>query len=202
MVSVERSWAKVPVLVLISGTGTNMEGLVRYSLADPNCPYAVSKVIADRPCIGLERAARLGITAIEFQRRDPEFNEKLLKAAADQDVIVLAGYLSILPSAFIKAHKGRIINIHPSLLPRYGGKGMYGLKVHQAVIASADQESGCTVHLVDEGVDTGEILLQRKVAVLPGDTAQILRERILPLEHDCLVEGLLGLVADIKNKQR
>ena len=178
MVSVERSWAKVPVLVLISGTGTNMEGLVRYSLADPNCPYAVSKVIADRPCIGLERAARLGITAIEFQRRDPEFNEKLQKAAADQDVIVLAGYLSILPSAFIKAHKGRIINIHPSLLPAFTG-----LHTHQRAIDAGCKFAGATVHRVTAELDVGPILEQAVVPVLPGDSAQLLAERVLVQEH-------------------
>lgn len=202
MLSVEPYDAKVRIMVLISGTGTNLEALIDYGQANPDCPYQVTMVVSDRPCAGLVRAAQAGIKTIELDRRDPEFNKKLQGEAADQDFIVLAGYLSILPAEFILAHQGRIINIHPSLLPKYGGDGMYGLKVHQAVLDAGDTESGCTVHLVDDGIDTGAILVQRKVAVCPGDTARDLRDRILPFEHDCIVEGLLGLIAEFKNKQR
>ena len=194
--------SKARVLVLISGTGSNMEALIEYSRLNQDCPYQVTKVVSDRPCRGIETATKRGVKAIALDRRDPDFEQMLLGEARDHDLIVLAGYLSILEPAFIAAHRGRIINIHPALLPRHGGSGMYGLKVHQAVLADGDTESGCTVHLVEECVDSGEILLQRKVSVRPFDTALDLRDRILPLEHDCIVQGLLELIDRLKNKGR
>lgn len=201
MPHIEGNTSKARVLVLISGTGSNLEALIEYSRLNPDCPYRVTKVVADRPCRGLEKAAKSGIKAIALDRRDPEFGPRLLEEAKDQDFIVLAGYLSILEPAFIAAHRGRIINIHPSLLPRHGGSGMYGLKVHESVLAAGDTESGCTVHLVDEGVDSGQILLQRNLPVRPDDTAIALRDRILVLEHDCIVKGLLRLIDEFSKKK-
>lgn len=198
---IRESAAKANVLILISGTGSNMAAVIEYSLSHGDCPYTVTKVVADRPCRGLAAARAKGIRTVELDRHDPGFFGKLQTEAQGQDFIVLAGFLSILAPGFIAAHRGRIMNIHPSLLPRHGGSGMYGLKVHEAVLAAGDLESGCTVHLVDEGVDSGRILLQRRVPVLEQDTAEDLRERILPLEHQCIVEGLLALIAEQNKKE-
>ena len=105
---------------------------------------------------------------------------------AETDLIVLAGYMSILDPRVIQEYSGRIINIHPSLIPKHCGKGMYGLKVHEAVLAAGDTETGATVHYVDEGVDTGEIILQEKVPVMDGDTPEVLQKRVLETEHKIL----------------
>ena len=109
------------------------------------------------------------------------------------DAIVLAGYLSVLKGTIIDAYKDRIINLHPALLPKFGGVGMWGHNVHEAVIEAGEKESGCTVHLVDSGCDTGRILVQKKVPVLPGDTPDSLYERIAPEEHKAIVEATLLL---------
>ncbi len=93
----------------------------------------------------------------------------------------------------MQEYSGRIINLHPALLPKFGGVGMWGENVHKAVLAAGEKESGCTVHLVDSGCDTGKILVQKKVPVMPGDTVESLYERIAPKEHEAIVEGLLSL---------
>ena len=111
----------------------------------------------------------------------------------DVDIIVLAGYLSVLGGAIIEAYSGRIINLHPALLPKFGGVGMWGHNVHEAVLAAGETESGCTVHLVDAGCDTGKILVQKKVPVLPNDTPDSLYARIAPEEHKAMVEGVCML---------
>ena len=107
---------------------------------------------------------------------------------------MLAGYLSILSQDFIKFWKGKIINIHPALLPDFGGKGMYGMNVHKAVIQAGRKESGCTVHYVDTGIDTGEIILQKTVEVKGGDTPEDLQKRILEKEHSLLVESINQII--------
>ena len=109
------------------------------------------------------------------------------------DIIVLAGYLSVLAGAIVQEYSGRIINLHPALLPKFGGVGMWGENVHKAVLAAGEKESGCTVHLVDSGCDTGKILVQKKVPVMPDDTVESLYARIAPKEHEAIVEGLLSL---------
>jgi formyltetrahydrofolate-dependent phosphoribosylglycinamide formyltransferase len=109
---------------------------------------------------------------------------------AETDVILLAGYMKILPREIVQRYRNRIINIHPSLIPKHCGTGYYGIRVHQSVIDSGDKRSGATVHYVDEGVDTGRIILQKEVPVLPGDTAEDLAARVLETEHKIIVEGL------------
>ena len=110
------------------------------------------------------------------------------------DYIILAGYLSILSENFIHKWKRKIINIHPSLLPKYGGKGMYGMKVHEAVIANKEKESGCTIHFVDTGIDTGEIIINDKVPVFEDDTPEILQKRLLEKEHVLIIKGIKMLL--------
>jgi phosphoribosylglycinamide formyltransferase-1 len=146
----------------------------------------VSLIICNKPGAGvLSIAARENISSIiidkeKFFRGDayiPELKEKNI------DFIVLAGFLWKIPSPLIKAYSGKIINIHPALLPNYGGKGMYGNRVHEAVIANGDKESGITIHYVDEIYDHGQIIFQAKCDVLPDDTADTLAKRIHELEH-------------------
>jgi phosphoribosylglycinamide formyltransferase-1 len=115
------------------------------------------------------------------------------------ELIVLAGYMKLLPAEVVRDYEGRILNIHPALLPKYGGQGMYGMFVHEAVIAAKDKESGATVHFVDLEYDRGPIFLQRAVPVLPGDTPESLRERVLRLEHELLPEAIAKFAAERRN---
>jgi phosphoribosylglycinamide formyltransferase-1 len=190
----------VNILVLVSGGGTNLQALIDAEKDGRLGPGHIAAVIADRSgAYALERAKAAGIRAsieapnrglpAEMRRRD--LSDRLLEAArgADAGLIILAGFLSILEGDILHAYEGRIVNIHPSLLPAYGGAGMYGERVHRAVLAAGEGESGCTAHLVDAGTDTGPILLQRRVPVLPGDTADSLAERIHVEEHIALVEA-------------
>ncbi|MCL1812935.1 MAG: phosphoribosylglycinamide formyltransferase, partial [Treponema sp.] len=125
------------------------------------------------------------------KERREELSNRLLGIAHEYqaELIILAGFLSILQGELLSEYEGRIINLHPALLPKYGGAGMYGSRVHEAVLAAGEKESGCTVHLVDAGTDTGPILLQRKVPVLQDDTAESLAERIHKEEHIVIVEA-------------
>lgn len=188
------------VAILTSGNGTNMEAVVRYSLETKESPYIVTKVLSDRPCKALARAEQYGIKTRELDRRADDIQDQLGEVLKEVDFIVLAGYLSILGPQLIKAFPNRILNIHPSLLPKYGGMGMYGMNVHEAVLANGETESGCSCHLVNEKVDQGRVLVQKKVAVKPDDTPASLRDRILPLEHICLVEGLLIAIAEMNQE--
>ncbi|MDR3122564.1 MAG: phosphoribosylglycinamide formyltransferase [Treponema sp.] len=188
------------ILVLVSGDGTNLQALIDAEKEGRLEPGHIAAVISDRSgAYALERARAAGISAsIETPNRGlpagtrrRELSDRLLRAARRMDagLIILAGFLSIVEGDILNAYEGRILNIHPSLLPKYGGAGMYGERVHRAVLAAGEQESGCTAHLVDAGTDTGPILLQRKVPVLPGDTADSLSERIHGEEHIAIVEA-------------
>jgi phosphoribosylglycinamide formyltransferase-1 len=193
------------LLVLVSGNGTNLEALIDAEKAGRFGESRIAAVISDRPGVyALERARAAGIKALteapdrglprEERRRDLSNRILALAQRHDAGLIVLAGFLSILEGDLLREYAGRIINIHPSLLPRYGGDGMYGEKVHRAVLAAGERESGCTVHFVDGGTDTGPALIQRKVPVLPGDTAETLAERIHGEEHTALVEAVISLI--------
>lgn len=114
------------------------------------------------------------------------------------DLICLAGYLSLLPLNIVRDFENRILNIHPALLPKFGGKGMYGMHVHEAVIAAGEKESGCTVHFVTENYDEGPILLQKKCVVDPGDTAEDLAMKVLELEHAAYTEALIRVISELK----
>ena len=187
------------ILVLVSGSGTNLQALIDAQRSD-SLPGSIAAVVSDRPGVyALERSRAAGIPALteEADKRLPkeqrriELSNRILTIARNNkiDLIILAGFLSILQGKFLEEYSGRIINIHPSLLPKYGGQGMYGERVHQAVLAAGEKESGCTVHLVDQGTDKGTVLLQRRVAVLAGDTAESLAQRIHKEEHIAIVEG-------------
>ncbi|GHV87940.1 phosphoribosylglycinamide formyltransferase [Spirochaetia bacterium] len=206
----------VRILVLVSGSGTNLQALIdaekagRFRCADGG--GVITAVISDRAdAYALERAKAAGIPALTEKpdrtlavtARRRELSDRILAIAEAQDIglIILAGFLSILEGEIVRRYAGRIINLHPALLPKFGGQGMYGEKVHQAVLASGETESGCTVHLVDAGTDTGPILLQRRVAILRGpevqDTPETLAERIHQEEHIAIVEGTVMMIKRI-----
>ena len=190
---------KTRIAVFISGSGSNLQSIID-NIENGNLNCGISYVIADRKCFGLERAEKHGIKSIMLDKKlfgnklSDEISAILENGIEKTDYIVLAGYLSILSESFINKWTRKIINIHPSLLPKFGGKGMYGMNVHRAVIEAKETESGCTIHFVDTGVDTGEIILQIKVPVLSDDTPEILQKRVLEKEHILLIEGIKKLL--------
>ena len=191
---------KTRVAVLVSGGGTNLQAIID-KVADGSLPQVeLVKVIASKEsAYALERAAKAGIeTAVA--KEQPQVLEELEGSGAE--IIVLAGYMKVLSPEIIKKYRNRIINIHPSLIPKYCGKGFYGIRVHNAVIAAGEKESGATVHYVDEGVDTGEIILQEKVPVLEGDTPEDLAARVLKTEHVILAEGLKIAIQNLEKEGR
>ena len=190
---------KIRIAVFISGSGSNLQSIID-NIENGNLNCKISYVVADRECFGLERAEKHGIKSIMLDKKlfgnklSDEISEILENDIEKTDYVVLAGYLSILSENFINKWNRKIINIHPSLLPKYGGKGMYGIKVHEAVIANKEKESGCTIHFVDNGIDTGEIITNVKVPVYEDDTPEILQKRVLEKEHILLIEGIKKLL--------
>ena len=191
----------VNILVLVSGSGTNLQALIDAEASGELRGGRIAAVVSDRDgAYALERARSAGIPAIVEKpdstlpkpERRRELSDRLLRVCREKeiDLLVLAGLLSILTGAIIEEYSGRIINLHPALLPKFGGEGMYGEFVHRAVLAAGETESGCTVHIVDTGTDTGPILLQRRVPVLPGDTSESLAERVHKEEHIAIVEAV------------
>lgn len=175
----------------MSGRGSNLAALLE-ALA-PAGSAEVALVLSNRADAGALTLARgRGIPAEVLA--DPadgaEWVERLTTRSID--LVVLAGYLKLVPKAVVEAWSGRILNIHPSLLPRHGGPRMYGRRVHEAVLADGDMESGATVHLVDEAYDRGAILAQARVPVLPGDTPDTLAARVLAVEHRLLPAAVLA----------
>lgn len=179
-----------PVAVFASGSGTNLQALLDHFNAGPAGGVArVALVVSDREGTGaLDRAAAAGVpgTVIPVKGRDPdEVAAETLDALeeAGTELVALAGYLRLVPGAVVRAFRWRILNIHPALLPAFGGQGMWGHHVHEAVLASGAKMSGPTVHYVDERYDTGLILAQWPVPVLAGDTPEALAARVLRVEH-------------------
>ena len=178
------------VAVAVSGRGSNLVALCDALERDPVAEVVLT--ISDRHAPALLRAAERGIaTHLLADCRNATEWVTILRAAR-VDMLVLAGYLRLVPAEVIHEWRGRVINIHPALLPRHGGRGMYGSRVHAAVIAAGDRESGATVHLVDEVYDQGPILGQGRVAVAPGDTPETLALRVLQVEHRLLPEAVLA----------
>ncbi|MDR0876092.1 MAG: phosphoribosylglycinamide formyltransferase [Clostridiales Family XIII bacterium] len=185
------------ISVMVSGGGTNLQAVID-SVKDGRIPDArIALVLSSRDGVySLERARKAGIRTVVISKDeypDEEAKTVAILAAlteAQTDLVVMAGYMSILSPRVPQAYAGRIINIHPALLPRHGGPGYYGLHVHEAVIAAGDTESGATVHYVTDGeVDSGEIIRQERVPVLAGDTPETLQQRVLTVEHRILPEA-------------
>lgn len=211
--SMKKKDSPLRIAVLVSGGGTNLQALLDSERsrrdAGEDCPYTVALVISSsKKAYALERAAAAGVPALvaspytelgpeaaQTARRDEKrlaVSNRVLELCREHSIeaIVLAGFLTVLGGPIIEEYSGRIINLHPALLPKFGGEGMWGHHVHEAVLAAGEAESGCTIHLVDAGCDTGEILLQKRVPVLPDDTPESLYARIAPQEHLAMVEGV------------
>lgn len=195
----------VRVGVLASGGGTNLQAILDHVEAQGEArAMTVTLVASDRATAGaLDRARRHGVTAIALdgtQRGDAMAD---VLASHGIDLIALAGYLRFIPTTVTRRWRGRIVNVHPSLLPSFGGAGMYGIRVHQAAIAAGVRVTGVTVHFVDEEYDRGPIIAQWPVPVLPDDSPEELAARVLSVEHalypavlDALARGRVALGAD------
>lgn len=174
----------VRLAILASGSGTNAQRMVEHFKAHPI--VEVTLIATDNPKAGvIQRAWDLGVALLLFNKemlRNGELQHELI--AQRIDLIVLAGFMQLVPLEMVRAFPERIVNIHPALLPKYGGKGMYGDRVHAAVIAAGETESGITIHFVNEHYDEGEHIAQFRCAVLKDDTAASLAERVHGLEHE------------------
>lgn len=184
------------IAVILSGSGSNFQSIIdAVEAKELNCEISIA--IADREAYGLERAEKHGIKNVLVDRKifKKELTKEIFKYIdKDIDLIVLAGFLSILDGEITKEWQNKIINIHPALLPKFGGKGMYGMNVHRAVIETGEKESGCTVHYVNAGIDTGATIRQAVVPVLSTDTPELLQKRVLNEEHKILVEVIKELI--------
>lgn len=174
------------IAVMVSGGGTNLQAVIDAIEEGRIRDTKIVRVISNKKdAFALERAKKAGIDAVavtrpEFESRE-EFDKALLDALdeAQPDLVVLAGFLVVLSPEIIGKYKGRIINIHPSLIPSFCGEGFYGLKVHEEALKRGVKVTGATVHFVDEGCDTGPIIMQKAVEVEPGDTPEILQRRVM-----------------------
>lgn len=174
------------IAVLVSGGGTNLQAIIDAIAAGKITDTEIAAVISNnKNAYALERAKQTGIKDIVVSPKDFEtrevFNENLLKTLQEvnPDLIVLAGYLVVIPESVIDVFENRIINIHPSLIPAFCGTGYYGLKVHEAALKRGVKVVGATVHFVDKGTDTGPIIMQKAVAVQNGDTPKVLQQRVM-----------------------
>ena len=197
------------IAVCVSGGGTNLQAIIDAIAAGKIQDTEISVVISNNPgAYALERAKMAGVEGIcvspkSYETREA-FNEAFLQTldSYDVDLVVLAGFLVVIPEAMIQKYRNRIINIHPSLIPSFCGTGFYGLKVHEGVLARGVKITGATVHFVDEGTDTGPIILQKAVAVQQDDTPEILQRRvmeeaewhIMPQAIDLIARGKISIV--------
>lgn len=188
------------IAVLASGSGTDLQSIID-AIENNFMDVCIEAVISDKEGIyALERAKNHGIKTYTFDRKTygGTISDEILKVTYGKvDLIVLAGWLSILKGELIEKFKSRIINIHPSLIPCFCGNGMYGLKVHEKAVEYGVKISGCTVHFVDDGTDTGPIIIQKAVPVFHTDTAETLQKRVLEQEHVILPEAI-KLIAEGK----
>ncbi len=188
--------------VLVSGGGTNLQAIIDAIDTGEVRNAEIATVISNNPGVyALERAKNAGIDAKVISPKDYEdredFHRALVNAIdeADVDLIVLAGFLVNIPPMLIQGYRGRIINIHPSLIPSFCGKGYYGLKVHEAALARGVRVTGATVHFVDEGTDTGPIIMQKAVPVEEGDTPKILQQRVMEQAEWVILPAAIDLIA-------
>lgn len=193
------------VVICVSGGGTNLQAVID-AIANGSITNAqIVRVISNnRNAYALKRAENAGIDAIcvspkEYGDRE-EFNAALLEALQEKapDLIVLAGFLVVLPKQIIHTYRNRIINIHPSLIPSFCGKGFYGLTVHEKALEKGVKVTGATVHFVDEGTDTGKIILQKAVDVEEGDTPEILQKRVMEQAEWVILPRAIDMIANNK----
>lgn len=191
------------VAVMVSGGGTNLQAIIDAVESERITNTELTAVISNnRSAYALERAKKAGIRDIVVSPKDyetrQEFNRALIETvdALEVDLIVLAGYLVVLPPEMIEKYENRIINIHPSLIPAFCGKGYYGLKVHEAALERGVKVAGATVHFVDAGTDTGPIILQKAVVVENGDTPKILQQRVMEQAEWILLPEAIDMIAN------
>ncbi|MCM1145050.1 MAG: phosphoribosylglycinamide formyltransferase [Blautia sp.] len=193
------------VLVCVSGGGTNLQAIIDKIAEGVITNTQIVRVISNNPnAYALKRAQDAGIDALSISPKEcvdrEDFYEKFLEAVQEKepDLIVLAGFMVVLPARMIKLYQNRIINIHPSLIPSFCGTGFYGLRVHEGVLARGVKVTGATVHFVDEGTDTGPIILQKAVAVEEEDTPQILQKRVMEQAEWQILPQAIDLIANGK----
>lgn len=193
------------VVVLVSGGGTNLQAIIDAVEAGTITNTKITGVISNnKNAYALERAKNHGINGQCISSKDfatrAEFNEKLLEAidGMNPDLIVLAGFLVVIPEVMIAKYRNKIINIHPSLIPAFCGTGYYGLKVHEAALARGVKVVGATVHFVDEGTDTGPIILQKAVEVEQGDTPEVLQRRVMEQAEWKILPRAIDMIANGK----
>ena len=173
------------IAIFASGSGSNAENIINYFQNDAE--NVVKIVFCNKPnAYVLERAKRLNVPTFVFGREDFYHSDMVLNELKrlDIDMIVLAGFLWKVPDAIIEAYRERVVNIHPALLPSYGGKGMYGMKVHESVIAAGEKESGITIHYVNDHYDEGATIFQARCEITPEDTPDTLAEKVHALEYE------------------
>ncbi|MDD6306847.1 MAG: phosphoribosylglycinamide formyltransferase [Clostridiales bacterium] len=193
------------IAVLVSGGGTNLQAIIDSIEKGTITNTEISVVISNNPnAYALERAKKHGIEAVcispkQYEKRE-EFNRDFLEKlnSYQVDLVVLAGFLVVLPEMMIKQYENRIINIHPSLIPSFCGKGFYGLKVHEEALARGVKVTGATVHFVDAGTDTGPIIFQKAVEVKQGDTPEVLQRRVMEEAEWVLLPKAINLIANGK----
>ena len=193
------------IAVCVSGGGTNLQAIIG-GIENQTITNAEIKVVIsnNKNAYALERAKKHGIEAVCISPKDYEsrdaFNEDFLAKldSYEVDLVVLAGFLVVIPPQMIKEYRNRIINIHPSLIPSFCGTGYYGLKVHEGALARGVKVTGATVHFVDEGTDTGPIILQKAVAVEEGDTPEILQRRVMEQAEWIIMPQAIDLIANGK----
>lgn len=183
------------IVVLVSGSGSNLQRIIDTIDNGEIQNAKVSLVVADRECFGLERAKKHNINNV-LVPRGKNFTSELAEIIPENiDLIVLAGFLSILNIEFCNKFEGKIINIHPALLPKFGGKGMWGHHVHEAVIAAGEKESGATVHFVTTGIDEGEIILQKSFPISENETIETLAQKIHQIEYEIFPKAINKVLA-------
>lgn len=193
------------IAVLVSGGGTNLQAIIDKIAEGVITNIEIAVVISNnKNAYALERAKQAGIEAVCVSPKDYEnreqFNQEFLKTldSYQVDLVVLAGFLVVIPPAMIQKYENRIINIHPSLIPSFCGTGYYGLKVHEGALARGVKVTGATVHFVDEGTDTGPIILQKAVEVQNGDTPEILQRRVMEQAEWEILPRAIHLIANGK----
>lgn len=184
----------INIAIFASGSGTNAEEIIRYFALSEK--YKVALVFSNRPNAGvLERAKRLGVPFEVLEKKDLTGPALMtLMKRYEIDFIVLAGFLCMVPDELTEVYPKRIVNIHPALLPKFGGKGMYGAHVHEAVVAAGEKETGITIHYINERYDEGEIIFQKSCPVSPEDTPEMVATKVHALEYACypvVIEQLL-----------
>lgn len=201
---------KTKIAVFVSGGGTNLQALIDFEKAGKLTDGDIVLVVSSsQTAYALERAAKAGINSVTVARKEcadqAEFESRIVNAleANGIEMIVLAGFMSILSESFTKRYENRIINVHPSLIPSFCGKGMYGLRVHEAALSYGVKVTGATVHFVNEIPDGGKIILQRAVDILEDDTAEVLQKRVMEqAEWDILPKAAQLVAKALREEKR